>query len=239
MARHHVVITGTGRAGTTFLVQLLTRLGVETGFSLAETTNRIHPIARAGLEHDIRRDDCPYLVKQPHFCDFAQQLLQRSDIVLDQVFIPMRDLQAAAASRKFVEEQAAARQSLWHRILHLGRQKGTPGGLKQGVTSEREQEEILLKKIYNLCLTLSDAQVPVTLLGYPRLTVDSPYLFRKLGPILGHIEFEEFCSAFEATVRPELVHSFSKADICTLSAEGFRNSGDFPKTCRQNTVLRT
>ena len=32
MAASHVVISGTGRAGTTFLVQLLTHLGLDTGF---------------------------------------------------------------------------------------------------------------------------------------------------------------------------------------------------------------
>ena len=32
--RRHVVITGTGRAGTSFLVELLTHLGLETGFGV-------------------------------------------------------------------------------------------------------------------------------------------------------------------------------------------------------------
>lgn len=236
MTRHHVVITGTGRAGTTFLVQLLTRVGIETGFSLAETTDRIHPIARAGLEHDIRRSDCPYLVKQPHFCDFAGEILARPDIILDHVFIPMRDLQAAAASRKYVQDQASAQQSLWHRMLRLGRKKRAPGGLSQGVAGELEQEQLLLKKIYSLCLTLSDAQVPVTLLGYPRLTADSPYLFHKLAPVLGGLEFEEFDAVFGATVRPELVHSFSKTDTCTPSSEAPGSATCTPPQKRRRDV---
>ncbi|MGO8710482.1 MAG: hypothetical protein ACLQUZ_00180 [Rhizomicrobium sp.] len=32
MSRHHVIISGTGRAGTTFLVQLLTALKLDTGY---------------------------------------------------------------------------------------------------------------------------------------------------------------------------------------------------------------
>ena len=31
-AIHKVIITGTGRAGTTFLMQLLTAIGLDTGF---------------------------------------------------------------------------------------------------------------------------------------------------------------------------------------------------------------
>src|SRR6516164_482379 len=30
--RHHTIISGTGRAGTTFLVKLLTNLGLDTGY---------------------------------------------------------------------------------------------------------------------------------------------------------------------------------------------------------------
>lgn len=32
MPKHHIIISGTGRAGTTFLVQLLTELELDTGF---------------------------------------------------------------------------------------------------------------------------------------------------------------------------------------------------------------
>ena len=36
--RHHVIITGTGRAGTTFLMELLTNLGLDTGFNSGNLT---------------------------------------------------------------------------------------------------------------------------------------------------------------------------------------------------------
>jgi hypothetical protein len=79
MIRSHVVITGTGRAGTTFLVQLLTCLGLDTGFDIntmevLPTARTAHigsmglsPIARAGLEMDIRHAQAPYIVKSPFF----------------------------------------------------------------------------------------------------------------------------------------------------------------------------
>ncbi|MEK6322241.1 MAG: hypothetical protein AABN33_11210 [Acidobacteriota bacterium] len=63
MIRSHVVISGTGRAGTTFLVQLLTHLGLNTGLDV--NTMELYPIARAGLEMDIRDANAPYIVKDP------------------------------------------------------------------------------------------------------------------------------------------------------------------------------
>ena len=96
--RHHVIISGTGRAGTSFLMQLLTRLGLPTGFEGDDTLP--HPEARAGLEFDIRNPGAPYIAKSHFFCDFAPEVIDRDDIVIDYVFIPMRNLEAAAQSRR-------------------------------------------------------------------------------------------------------------------------------------------
>ena len=53
--RKHVVITGTGRAGTTFLVELLTALGMDTGYDVDDLPTRKSTVARAGLEHEDRK----------------------------------------------------------------------------------------------------------------------------------------------------------------------------------------
>jgi hypothetical protein len=106
MSRHHLIISGTGRAGTTFLVQLLTELGLDTGFtgSCAE----IDPIAHAGLEHDLRAVDAPYVVKSPWLCDQLDELLARGDIRVDHAIIPVRDLSSAAKSRSEVHKRAGS-----------------------------------------------------------------------------------------------------------------------------------
>jgi hypothetical protein len=53
--RRHVIIAGTGRAGTSFLMELLHELGIDIG------RDRLiyHAEARAGLEYDVGRDDGP------------------------------------------------------------------------------------------------------------------------------------------------------------------------------------
>lgn len=204
MPRKHIVITGTGRAGTTFLVQLLTKLGLDTGYAPEGIAPEI--VARTGLEHDIRSADAPFVVKSPWFCDHAQEVLQREDITLEHVFIPMRELRAAADSRRLAAREAASAASAPRRLQYRLIRHSVPGGLWHA-RKPQQQEAVLLEQIYKLILALSNSMVPVTLLQYPRITRDSAYLYGKLRPILQAVGPEAFEHAFKATVRPELVHT--------------------------------
>ncbi len=112
MATKHIVISGTGRCGTSFLVELLTHLGLDTGFPLEKIERRKSKVARAGLEKDIRKPGAPYIVKSPWFCDYVEEVLARDDIVIEHVFIPMRNLHAAAESRRFVTAATIKSMSL-------------------------------------------------------------------------------------------------------------------------------
>jgi hypothetical protein len=207
--RGHVVITGTGRAGTTFLVQLLTNLKLDTGYSAETMRAGIQENARAGLENDVRKECAPYIVKSTYFCDYVEDVVKREDIKLDHVFVPMRDLHSAAESRRFVTRKAVAKMPLWKRLKSRIKQPKVAGGLMHS-RAKRKQENILMGQLYNLILALSEAQIPVTLLQFPKLVKDSAYLYEKLKPILGTISYSEFDSTFSQTVRPELVHDFKQ-----------------------------
>ena len=71
--KHHVIISGTGRAGTTFLVQLLTALGLDTGFD--SPTSGIFENCRAGMEWDLRHPNAPYIIKNPWLCDYLHEIM--------------------------------------------------------------------------------------------------------------------------------------------------------------------
>jgi hypothetical protein len=213
--RDHVVITGTGRCGTTFLVELLTRLGLETGFTVEDVLSEKTKFeeARAGLERDIRSDDCPFIVKWPSFCDHAEDIIKRDDIAIEHIFIPVRDLNAAAESRRFVHTLTFEHLSLFGKLMYLIKPWIFAGGLWRTTSKEPgRQEEMLLNQIYKLMLAVANSSLPVTFLRYPRIVKDCPYLFSKLQPILQDVPFESFHAAFNETVRPELVHSFNEAD---------------------------
>jgi len=212
--RKHVVITGTGRSGTTFLVELLTSLGLETGFSIDDLVSKKSEGARAGLEYDIRESSCPYIVKSPWFCDYAEEVISRDDIEIEHIFIPIRDLDAAAESRRYVVKAAVSRLPFIEKLRHIVKPRRVDGGLWHTNSSKSgDQEEILLRQIYNLMFAVSDTCLPVTLMRYPRIAQDPQYLFEKLKLILRGVTYETFCTVFNNTVRPELVHSFSKKDF--------------------------
>jgi hypothetical protein len=211
--RKHVVITGTGRSGTTFLVELLTHLGLDTGFTPENLEARKYEIARAGLEHDIRWEKCPYIVKKPRFNEYAQEVLDRGDIVIEHVFVPMRDLFSAAESRRFVEKSTLSQLSFVERMAVAQSGEPLPGGLWRTTSVEPgEQEKVLLEQIYELLYTLSNTSIPLTLLRFPRIVHDCTYVFEKLQPILAGITYERFAEAFATTARPELVHRFDEKD---------------------------
>ncbi len=211
--RKHVVITGTGRTGTTFLVELLTNLGLDTGFTPENMHLRKDKEGRAGLEMDIRSDDSPFIVKSPWFCDYAQEVLQNPNIIIEHIFIPMRNLYAAAQSRRYVSLSNLSKLSFeaQHEVINKG--IAFRGGLWYTQSHEPGQQEvILLKQFYKLMFALSGTDIPITFMRYPRITKDCSYLFNRLNPILKDIDFDYFSEVFNQTVRPELVHSFSQAD---------------------------
>lgn len=194
-SRHHCIISGTGRAGTSFLIQLLTRLGADTGFTPDNLP--LHSTARAGLELDIRQDDAPYVVKTPWLCDYIEEVLDSGDIVIDRAIIPMRSIDAAAQSRIRVERLSTGDYAPGER----------PGGL-WGTGREAEQERILLQKFYALLWPLVREGVPITFLAYPRLVLDPAYLHERLNFLFPRTSPADFQEAWRETVRPEWVHRF-------------------------------
>jgi hypothetical protein len=106
MKRHHVIISGTGRAGTTVLMQILTKLGLNTGFT--DPWSAIDTNCHAGMECDIRQPNAPYIVKSPWLCDYLEDVMRSQSVVIDRAIIPVRDLFAAAESRRDVVRRGDA-----------------------------------------------------------------------------------------------------------------------------------
>ena len=196
--RHHTLIAGTGRAGTTFLVELLTRLGLDTGFTAESMT--IDKRAFAGLERDIRKPTAPYIAKDPAASKYLRRLLARGNVVIDHAIVPVRDFEAAAKSRA--------------RVSSLARAKGrahASGGL--WLTNDPEEQIAVLYEQFALLMeTLSRHDIPTTLLWFPRLANDAQYTYEKLRFLMPSVSFDRFSAEFTATARPERVHQLSDAD---------------------------
>jgi hypothetical protein len=197
MTRHHVIISGTGRAGTTFLVRLLGELGLDIGYS--DPQAEVFTNCDAGLEWNIGDPGAPYVVKSPMLCDVIDGLVSSGKLVVDHALVPVRNLYAAAESRRDVSRRSdpAAHGPV------------VPGGLWPGSTPER-QEAFLAQRLYALIEALARHDVPTTLLHFPRLATDADYLRGKLAPVTGEVPVDAFRRAFAAVSRPELIHAFQR-----------------------------
>jgi len=212
MHRSHIIISGTGRAGTSFLVQILSRLGLDTGYDadslelLSAARDALmgqvfFETARAGFEMDIRSAAAPYIVKTPFLCDHVEEVLA-SNIRIDHAILPIRSFEAAAASRAHVQMAATGAKD---------RVKRTPGGLWDVDTADK-QADVLRYKFTKLIEVLVRYDVPITFLAFPRLVRDPEYLYEKLQFLLKDTDVVSFRSAFKSIVRPEWVHKFTSDD---------------------------
>lgn len=187
---HKIVITGTGRAGTTFLVRLLSELGQPTGYTRENWRRDYFDCSSAGLEHEIVDPDAPYIVKNPELSATLPHLLDAGDVVVDHAIVPVRDLEQATLSR-----------------VHVGGRAGEiPGGLI-GTDSPREQAAVLAERFHRLVNALVAHEVPHTFLAFPRFVQDVDYAYGKLAPIFS-FERPVFEAAYRRLADPSKVHQY-------------------------------
>jgi hypothetical protein len=189
-----VIIAGTGRAGTTLLVQILTDLGLDTGFAADAP---IDARAAAGLELPAAARNSPRIVKSPHLSRWLAGLLDAGRIEVEHVIIPIRDLDIAAASRV--------------RLARYGADLHTWGGLF-GTTRATRQREALALIEYELLYTIARHDLAHTLLEFPRFANDWEYAYAKLGFLDPTIPADRWRVAVQARVRPDLIHETPLSD---------------------------
>lgn len=191
MATRHLLIAGTGRAGTTALVQLLDACGLATGSGGL----RYFASSRAGLEQKLLADDAPYVVKQPFLSeDLGRFIAEGFDPGrIDAIIVPLRDLRDAAASR-----------------IQVFRQHGLrfPGGLWRSLRPG-VQLRVLAQSEHQLLMTAADHDIRVVLLNFPRFVNDAGYAWTCLGPVLPDVEQSTFLEQHAAFMEPQLVSSLS------------------------------
>ena len=188
------VITGPGRSGTTFLVQLLTEVGLDTGYD--RSNFEVDPISHAGLEQpNWHTPESPYIVKSPLISQSIHYTMASGEVEIDHVFLPLRPLRDVVASRE--------------RVSQIGGDC-TPGGMDSGQNRQRQADQ-QARQLYGLIMALARYEIPHTLMEFPRLAKDPKYTYRKLSPVLGNIPYEAFLPAFVKVSKPELIHVFDRA----------------------------
>ncbi|MGC1305529.1 MAG: hypothetical protein WA840_24425 [Caulobacteraceae bacterium] len=205
----HLLIAGTGRAGTSFLVRYLSAVGLDTHVTRRGSDAEYDEAAQAGFE-DLPLskvgEDLPYVIKSPWTCEFIDEVISDPQVRLDGVIIPVRDLMESAASRVIVERRAIHEHHPWMAHLsesweHYGQ---TPGGVVYSL-NPLDQARVLALGFHHLIERLVQADIPLRLLAFPRLAFDPDYLFAQLRPWL-----PEGMSQAEARERHEAVADLKK-----------------------------
>lgn len=211
---HHLLIAGTGRAGTTFLVQYLHGCGLETHLTHHPKAS-LYRHANAGLEDiPIRGKILPYVIKTPWLYEFVGRLLNRDDITIDVAVLPMRDIVEAASSRvtlEMRERYATLRDAdLMEECTKWETWGKTPGGVVYSL-NPIDQARILAVGFHQVIHALVGRGVPIVFLDFPRMVEDGEYLYEQLKPYLG--------SAIDQDAALQLHRSLANPDLVRVGTE--------------------
>lgn len=173
-----ILITGTGRCGTTFLIKLFSFLGLDTGFTRENYNHSITPTCNSGMERQYHESYS--ILKNPSFISDINSILEKYTIKL--VILPIRDLREAAKSRASHQYKNGG---LWN--------------------AEDEESQLLyyhrILSEYMCIMTKHD--IPTMFIDFEKMINDKQYLFNKLTPVLEGIEFETFCEVSKSS-RPKI-----------------------------------
>jgi hypothetical protein len=183
--KNHLLIAGTGRAGTTFLVQYLAECGLDTHLAHGQNSGYDED-ANAGLEDVLLNNPgAPYVVKSPWLYEYVERLLTDQQTIVDAVIIPMRSIVEAATSRTVNELRARYGSAA---VLDECKQWESWGTTAGGVTyslNPIDQARLLALGFHELLHALVKHGVPVVLLDFPRFVDDPDYLYEALRSTLG------------------------------------------------------
>src|SRR5262249_53075887 len=220
----HIIIAGTGRTGTTFLVQYLTELGLDT-HRARHGDKQFDTNANAGLEDlPLVTGGLPCVIKCPWIGEYIDEILASPNIKIEAAILPTRDLLEAATSRAILQMRAVHQSAPWM-AQQLGKTwenwATTPGGTVFSL-NPLDQARILAVGFHRLVQRLVDAEIPITFLGFPRFIEDSNYLFERLSSILPKtVTAPQALAAHQRTAEREKVRVGDELAACSGSDKSF------------------
>jgi hypothetical protein len=171
-----ILITGTGRSGTTFLIKLFTFLEYDTGYTKLNYSNHISKNCNSGMERDINQKF--YILKSPFFIESIDEIINNKNVIIKQIIIPVRDYTLSAKSRLYHNNQNGG---LWN------------------ATNEEEQILFYNKIIANYIFYMTKYNINTLFIDFDRMVNDKKYLFNKIKHILDekNIDFEYFSIVYD------------------------------------------
>ncbi len=199
-----IIITGTGKSGTTFLVHLLTALGYDTGYELDTIHEHMSPISNGGLEWYIRGrkaiDPSPYIIKNPSLCFDLQERIRRWNWSVEHVYVSLRQYKEAANHRyhKTMRVRGIGLHSFIEGLDGEKREKEI-----EFLQSLNKDEQIYLEtmksasQIGHLMEQLVGSGIPYTFIEFPKSALSWKYCQSKLGKLVSNISGKVFMDTFD------------------------------------------
>src|SRR4051794_6912891 len=188
-------------------MQYFTALGFDTGYTMERALSRVDAISRSGLEYPYNKAKAKgrrlaYVAKSPAYGRNLYADLSSGDLVVKHAIVPVRDLAAAAESRRHVTRQALASGK-----TEADKQKG---GVVGGVKADKEQERLLAVQFHTFIHTMLTFDVPIHFLKFPDFAKGDQDLYAALGTIMTEhgVTREESDAAFELVLRPDFINDF-------------------------------
>ena len=171
-----ILITGTGRCGTTFLIKLFSFLDFNTGFNRDNYHLSISSNCNSGMERFYKENY--YILKNPNFMCNIEHIVKDKSVKIKNVIIPIRELKMSAKSR----------------VKH-GKQNG---GL-WNATNELNQITFYKNILTNYICISTKYDINTIFIDFDKMINDKVYLFNKLKNILDekNIDLETFSNVYD------------------------------------------
>lgn len=220
-SKSHLLIAGIGRSGTTLLVQLLDGLGLDT--DLAHGNLAYDNAANAGFETvPIKPDSVPYVLKSPWSYQFLNELMEKGEIKIDCVLIPIRNLSEAVSSRIILDLRSIY-ASKHHPARHFDGVWRNNSSVAGGITYSLEpidNQRILASAFYDTVEICVRHNIAMQFIHFPRFAFDVDYAFQNLkGYVKDGVSFEQFKIIYDRIVAHDKVRTekeFESLDIGSI-----------------------
>ena len=176
-----VLISGTGRCGTTFIMKILTLLDYNTGFTKEKYLDNINETCNAGLElpfHKKNKD--VYIFKSPIFIQKIKSIIEynKSWMKIKLMIIPVRHYESSAESRV--------------------KNGNGPGGLWEA-KNKQEQISFYKKIMADYIYYMEKYGIKTIFLNFGKMIGNKNYLYHKLKPLMDekNVSFEKFSLVFD------------------------------------------
>jgi hypothetical protein len=199
-----VFVATCGCAGSSLLMAILTKLGMDTGIGFQLPANQLNGNSSFGGQYEVKihgkeglynSKNFPYIVKSSRVCQVLPERIERWNLKVDHVYALLRGPSFLASVKERSERNKP--EGYWEERLK------EPGFLEAWDTGARRIERNFLM----LCLNLARLDIPHTMIAYPDYLVDLPLTYKKLELLMNKysISYERFKEVCDELVNKDVL----------------------------------